>query len=68
MTSSVLDQFIADSAALARTHPELHLTGVGADRSQAVSLHLCGRNMNSSHLYDLAAGTPRQVDMAHNES
>ena len=46
----------------------IHLTGVGADRPQAVSLHLYGRNMNSFHLYDVAAGTRRKVDLAHNES
>ena len=46
----------------------IHLTGVGADRPQAVSLHLYGRNMNSFHLYDVAAGTRRRVDLEHNES
>lgn len=46
----------------------IHLTGVGADRSQAVSLHLYGRNMNSFHLYDVAAGTRRKVTLEHNES
>ncbi|MES2099615.1 MAG: cysteine dioxygenase family protein [Pseudomonadota bacterium] len=46
----------------------IHLTGVGADRPQAVSLHLYGRNMNSFHLYDVAAGTRCKVNLAHNES
>lgn len=46
----------------------IHRTGVGADRPQAVSLHLYGRNMNSFHLYDVAAGTRRKVALAHNES
>lgn len=46
----------------------IHLTGVGVDRPQAVSLHLYGRNMNSFHLYDVASGTRRKVDLAHNES
>lgn len=46
----------------------IHLTGVGAGRPQAVSLHLHGRNMNSFHLYDVAAGTRRKVNLAHNES
>ncbi len=48
----------------------IHLTGVGvgAGRPQAVSLHLYGRNMNSFHLYDVAAGTRRKVNLAHNES
>ena len=46
----------------------IHLTGVGADRPQAVSLHLYGRNMNSFHLYDVAAGTRRRVNLEHNES
>jgi hypothetical protein len=46
----------------------IHLTGVGADRPQAVSLHLYGRNMNSFHLYDVMAGTRCKVNLAHNES
>jgi len=46
----------------------IHLTGVGADRQQVVSLHLYGRNMNSFHLYDVAAGTRRKVNLEHNES
>ena len=46
----------------------IHLTGVGADRPPVVSLHLYGRNMDSFHLYDVAAGTRRRVDIAHNES
>ncbi len=46
----------------------IHLSGVGTDRPQAVSLHLYGRNMNSFHLYDVAAGTRRKVSLAHNES
>ena len=46
----------------------IHLTGVGADRPQAVSLHLYGRHMNSFHLYDVATGTRRKVNLEHNES
>lgn len=46
----------------------IHLTGVGADRPEAVSLHLYGRHMNSFHLYDVAAGTRRKVNLEHNES
>jgi len=46
----------------------IHITGVSADHPQAVSLHLYGRNMNSFHLYDVAAGTRRSVNLEHNES
>ncbi|MEP7296579.1 MAG: cysteine dioxygenase family protein [Burkholderiales bacterium] len=46
----------------------IHLTGVGAEREPVVSLHLYGRNMDSFHLYDVAAGTRSKVDLAHNES
>jgi hypothetical protein len=61
MNSSALEQFIADSAALARAHPE------PAD-CVAVSLHLYGRHMNSFHLCDVAAGTRRMVNLEHSES
>ena len=46
----------------------IHRTGVAAGRPQAVSLHLYGRHMDSFHLYDVAAGTRRKVNLAHNES
>ena len=46
----------------------IHITGVSADHPHAVSLHLYGRNMNSFHLYDVAAGTRRSVNLEHNES
>ena len=46
----------------------IHITGVSAERPQVVSLHLYGRNMDSFHLYDVAAGTRRRVNLEHNES
>ena len=46
----------------------IHVTGVPAERSRAVSLHLYGRMMNSFNTYDVAAGTRRRIDVAHNES
>ena len=46
----------------------IHLTGVGADRPGVVSLHLYGRQVDSFHLYDVAAGTRRRLDLEHNES
>ena len=46
----------------------IHVTGVPAERPRAVSLHLYGRMMNSFNTYDVAAGTRRRVDVAHNES
>jgi hypothetical protein len=46
----------------------IHVTGVPAERLRAVSLHLYGRMMSSFNIYDVAAGTRRRVDVAHNES
>ena len=46
----------------------IHITGVPLQRPRAVSLHLYGRTMNSFHLYDVAAGTRKRVDVAHNKS
>ena len=46
----------------------IHITGVPPERSRAVSLHLYGRTMNSFHMYDVAAGTRRRINLAHNES
>ena len=33
-----------------------------------VSLHLYGRNMNSFHTYDVAAGTRKLVDLPHHQT
>ena len=46
----------------------IHITGVPPQRPRAVSLHLYGRTMNSFHMYDMAAGTRKRVDVAHNKS
>ncbi|MGD8788250.1 MAG: cysteine dioxygenase [Burkholderiales bacterium] len=46
----------------------IHITGVPEGRSRTVSLHLYGRMMSSFNIYDVAAGTRRPVEMAHNES
>ena len=43
----------------------IHMTGVPADRAPCVSLHLYGRNMNSFHIYDVAQGTRRLIDVPH---
>jgi predicted metal-dependent enzyme (double-stranded beta helix superfamily) len=46
----------------------IHVTGVPAERSRAVSLHLYGRMMNDFNTYDIEARTRRRVTVAHNES
>lgn len=46
----------------------IHVTGVPFDRPRAVSLHLYGRMMSSFNTYDVAAGSRRRVEVAHNES
>jgi predicted metal-dependent enzyme (double-stranded beta helix superfamily) len=46
----------------------IHVTGVPRDRPRAVSLHLYGRTMSSFNIYDVAAGTRRRIEVAHNES
>lgn len=46
----------------------IHVTGVPAERSRVVSLHLYGRMMNSFHTYDVASGTRQRVNVEHNES
>ena len=46
----------------------IHVTGVPEDRAQATTLHLYGRNMNSFHIYDLAAGSRRLVAVPHYQS
>jgi len=46
----------------------IHVTGVPAEREMCVSLHLYGRNMNSFHVYDVAAGTRKLINVPHQES
>ena len=46
----------------------IHVTGVPPERPRAVSLHLYGRAMNSFNVYDVAAGTRRRIDVAHDKS
>ncbi len=46
----------------------IHMTGVSPDRERVVSLHLYGRNMNSFHVYDVAAGTRKLIDVPHQKS
>jgi predicted metal-dependent enzyme (double-stranded beta helix superfamily) len=46
----------------------IHMTGVAPSRERVVSLHLYGRNMNSFHVYDVAAGTRRLIDVPHQKS
>jgi predicted metal-dependent enzyme (double-stranded beta helix superfamily) len=46
----------------------IHITGVAAERPRAVSLHLYGRMMSNFNIYDVAAGTRRRIQVAHNES
>ena len=46
----------------------IHMTGVPEGREPCVSLHLYGRNMNSFHIYDVAAGTRRLIDVPHHAS
>ena len=41
----------------------IHITGVPLERPRAVSLHLYGRNMNSFHVYDVAHGTRKLVQL-----
>ena len=43
----------------------IHMTGVPQNRAPCISLHLYGRNMNSFHIYDVAAGTRRLIDVPH---
>jgi predicted metal-dependent enzyme (double-stranded beta helix superfamily) len=43
----------------------IHVTGVAEGRPPCLSLHLYGRNMNSFHIYDLAARTRRSIDVPH---
>ena len=46
----------------------IHKTGVAADRSRVVSLHLYGRMMNSFHVYDVEHGTRELVNVPHQDS
>jgi 3-mercaptopropionate dioxygenase len=46
----------------------IHVTGVPGGKRPALTLHLYGRNMNSFHGYDVAAGMRERIDVAHNES
>ena len=46
----------------------IHKTGVPEGRELTVSLHLYGRAMNSFHVYDVAAGTRKRIEVFHNES
>jgi 3-mercaptopropionate dioxygenase len=46
----------------------IHVTGVPAERSRAVSLHLYGRTMRHFNIYDLNARTRRRIEVTHNES
>ena len=46
----------------------IHRTGVGEDQEQTVSLHLYGRTLSSFHVYDVAAGRRKLIDVFHNES
>jgi predicted metal-dependent enzyme (double-stranded beta helix superfamily) len=46
----------------------IHVTGVPAERSRAVSLHLYGRAMTNFNVYDLATRSRRRIEVAHNES
>ena len=41
----------------------IHRTGVSRHRSQAVSLHLYGRDMNNYHVYDLELGRRRLIEL-----
>jgi predicted metal-dependent enzyme (double-stranded beta helix superfamily) len=46
----------------------IHVTGVPAERSRAVTLHLYGRTMSDFNIYDVPARTRRRITVAHNES
>ncbi len=43
----------------------IHMTGVPADRPRAVSLHLYGRELSNFHVYDVAAGSRRLIEVEH---
>ncbi len=46
----------------------IHMTGVPEERQTCISLHLYGRNMDSFHIYDVAAGTRQMIDVPHYET
>jgi predicted metal-dependent enzyme (double-stranded beta helix superfamily) len=46
----------------------IHVTGVPAEATLTVSLHLYGRNMNNFCVYDLGTRTRKRINVAHNES
>ena len=46
----------------------IHMTGVSEDRPRAVSLHLYGRALHDFHVYDVAAGTRRLIQVAHHDA
>ena len=46
----------------------IHKTGVPEGREPCISLHLYGRNMDSFHIYDVAAGTRHLIDVPHHDS
>ncbi len=46
----------------------IHMTGVADNHETCVSLHLYGRNMDSFHIYDVAAGTRRMINVPHQDS
>jgi predicted metal-dependent enzyme (double-stranded beta helix superfamily) len=43
----------------------IHVTGVPAQRTRAVSLHLYGRTMDGYNTYDVGTGTRRRVQVEH---
>jgi len=46
----------------------IHVTGVPAERSRTVSLHLYGRTMSDFNVYDVVARTRRRISVSHCES
>ena len=73
MGSAALERFSAQATACTRNlvfeaPDHIHVTGVPRERPRAVSLHMYGRMMSSFNTYDVAAGTRRRVEVAHNES
>ena len=41
----------------------IHRTGVSRHRTQAISLHLYGRDMNNYHVYDLELGRRKRIEL-----
>lgn len=46
----------------------IHVTGVPAGGTAALTLHLYGRNMDSFHVYDPPLGTRQRISVPYNES